>query len=108
MSDEQAQKKESELAKAKETEAKEKTTEEKAAEERAKRLWSLTLVLDPTNWEFEMLMNENVKKQSQVDILLNAASKQVTLTAQARVVGEFILRLINAQQPKKKGFFKGR
>lgn len=106
MSDEQAEKRESDLVKEKDSEAKLKEAAEKAAEERKKRIWSLTLLLDPATWEFEMLMSKTVTKQSQVDILLNAAQKQVTLTSQARVVGEFILRLLNAQQPKKRGLFR--
>jgi len=108
MSDEQAQKKESELAGGKDEDTKKKEAEAKAAEERQKRLWTLTLVLDPATWDFQMLMGDNVKKQGQVDIMLNAAQKQITLTSQARVIGEFVLRLLTAQQPKKKGIFRGR
>lgn len=107
MSDEQAQKVEAEKAQVKETEAREKTAEEKAAEETAKRMWSVTLLLDPETWDFEMLMNQNVKKKSQIDILLNAATKQMTLAAQAQVIGQFVFRLLNAK-PKKKGLFRGR
>ncbi len=103
MSDEQAQKKESELAQVKDEETKEKTAEEKAAEEQAKRMWSVTLLIDPETWDFEMLMNANVKKQSQIDILLNAAQKQITLASQARVIGQFVVRLQNAKP--KKGLF---
>ncbi len=108
MSDEQAQKKESDLSKVKDEEAKKKEAGEKAAEERQKRLWTLTLILDPETWDFQMLLGDKVKKQGQVDILLNAAQKQTSLTAQARVIGEFVLRLLSAQLPKKKGLFRGR
>lgn len=106
MSDEQAKKKESELAKEKESEDTKKTEEEKVAEKKKTQIWSLTLAIDPETWEFEMFMNENVKKQSQVDMLLNCATKQIGLTSQARVIGEMVVRLMAAKS--KKGFFKGR
>ena len=82
-----------------------KTAQEQAAQEAQKRLWMVMLILDPETGEFMIQPNANVKKQWQLDSLLAAANKQNDLTANAKVTGDLIVKVMEAK--KGKGLFRG-
>jgi uncharacterized FlaG/YvyC family protein len=106
MSDEMAEKKETEL-KQEATEVKQvETDQQKAQADQQKRLWLATLILDPETGEFAIQPNANVRKSWQLDALLTAAQKQIELTAYSRTVGELVVKIIEAK--KSKGIFGGK
>ena len=91
MSDEQAALKEKEVEQV-------KTAEQQTAEEQQKRLWVVTLLLDPETGEFAMQPNQNVKKSWQLDSLLEQAQKQVETNTMVRVVASIMAQ---ANKPRK-------
>lgn len=94
MSDKVAEEKEQEDAEVK-----------KKAEEVQKRLWVLQLMYDPELSKTIVVPVQNVKKQGQLDIMLNQAVKQQEMTSLSRVIIE-LLKNVGALNAPKKGLFK--
>ena len=78
------------------------STEAKTAQEaQQKRLWMAMFILDPETGEFAIQPNANVQKQWQLDVLIAQAAKQADLSAQAKVVGGLISKVLEAKKGKK-------
>ena len=82
-----------------------KTAEQLATEQaqaaQQKRLWMVMLILDPETGEFAMQPNANVQKQWQLDTLVYQAMKQGELSANAKVVGGLISKVMETKKGKR-------
>jgi len=81
-----------------------KTKEQLEAEERQKRLWALTLVLDPVTNDFSMFPNANIKKNGQLEHMVHMASQNLLIN---NIVRSIVTELDTREQAKKgKGIFR--
>lgn len=95
----------------KEEQEKQKTDEQLAADAQQKRLWVVSIVHDPETGQLMIQPNENVTKGWQLDMLIERASKQLTLGSTVKAMGDFLMKVsavppMNRAERRASGQFK--
>lgn len=71
--------------------------ETKRAEEIEKRVWQVTLILDPETGYFGIQVNENTTKKYQLETMVAMAVKQLATTEIVKSVTAMMMKLLKAE-----------